>query len=97
MPRSQSVGDGQLSTNYGTDISLIMSILNNSYFKIRSFCANLEMRIQILFLAKSLSATNARVRLHFAVDVPGRTHIHHIISFVIVSFKIVLDNLEIDI
>ena len=70
MPRSQSVGDGQLSTNYGIDISLIMSILNNSYFKIRSFDTNLEMQIQILFLAKSFSATNARMRLHLAVGVP---------------------------
>ena len=97
MPRSQSVGDGQLSTNYGIDISLIMSILNNSHFNIRSFGTNLEMQIQILLLAKSFSATNARVGLHFAVGVPAKTHIHHIISFVIVSFKTVLDNLEIDI
>ena len=55
------------------------------------------MQIQILLLTKSFSAADARVRLHFAVGVPGKTHIHHIISFVIVSFKIVLDNLEIDI
>ena len=72
-------------------------MLTNSYFKIRSFGAEFEMQIQILPLTKSFSATNARMRLHFAVGVPAKTHIHHIISFVIVSFKIVLDNLEIDI
>ena len=74
-----------------------MSIFNSRYFKIRSFGTNLEMQIQILLLAKSFSATNARVRLHFAVGVPEKkTHIKYH-NFLIVSFKIVLDNLEINI
>ena len=69
-------------------------MLTNSYFKIRSFGAEFEMQIQILPLTKSFSATNARMRLHFAVGVPGKIHIINM-SFALADT--VIDLLEIDV